>query len=249
MSIPFPKDNVEFISDKKIQRIIKSLEDRIEQRYQTLQLKQSLSAIIDIVGPKTEIKQPVPIPQDLLDCLNFLTQDAPPQDQLDMDRNAIWEMRRRIGTRCVLVFLSPKLWLGLEHFFSGIVVGYIQMFSSGGRDKLQCKQVFKGREDLKISHERIERLRNKQYSHKELEDDRHHACYSIGNEGEVIIDTNGVQRTIHYHLNEETCDNLLKCLVGVSSFLKKEIQACSRVITENLTEKQKCVLREHASRN
>lgn len=130
MGTLFPKTHDAFAGDKALQKKLKQLEDRIEQSYQVHQLTQSLLAIADIVGPKLEpVRSPAPMPAELVEAMEQLIQDAPPPTQLDMDRNAIWEMRRRAGTEYVLAFLSPKLWMSLEELFAGIVVVYLQMFT------------------------------------------------------------------------------------------------------------------------
>jgi len=93
--------------------------------------------------------------------------------QLDEDQEAIWAIKARSGSLYVLGFLEPKLLLSLETLFSGIVVGYIQMFNdSKTRLRLSPDSVFKNSPDLKDFHVTvIQRLRDLQYAHKTLSKD------------------------------------------------------------------------------
>lgn len=246
MSKLFPKNHEAFVGDKRLQEKIKSLEDRIEQSYQVHQLMQSLQAIAEIIEPHPAPKQKFPMPPDIPASFEEILKDAPPPTQLDMDREAIWGMVRRSGKMYVLAFLSPKLWQSLEVLFSGIVVGYIQMFAGGdGRSKLDHLRVFKGNEDLKLAHEKFDNLRNKQYAHKELEHDRHQVSYFVDNQGVIAIDIDGVQHTRHYHL-ALTMD-LLRCLAEVSSYLKQDIKERSENLIKELKKPQKLVLIEYAN--
>lgn len=244
MSKLFPKTHEVFANDKGLQIKLKQLEDRIEQSYQVHQLTQSLLAIADISGPRPEPIQPLPMPEGLAEAMEQLLQDAPEPTQLDKDRDAIWEMRRRLGTQCVLAFLSPNLWMSLEELFAGIVVGYQQMFTSDKRVQLKEKDVFAGQEELKKIHEKIEYIRNKQYAHKELELDRHCISYFIDGQGAIAIDAGGAQNSIHYH--HTLCMELIKCLQAVASYLGQDIKSRSNHIVGNLTDEQRHVLREHA---
>ena len=243
MSKRFPKDHKAFVGDKSLRGRIKSLEDRIEQSYQAHQLMQSLLAISEIIETNPAPKRTLPMSPDPLAILEEICKDAPPPTQLDKDRDAIWEMARRSGKQYVLAFLSPKLWQSLEVLFSGIVVSYIQMFTGGdGRSKLDHSHVFKGNDDLKVAHEKFDSLRNKQYAHKEFEDDRHQLSYFADNQGVIAIDVDGVQHSKHYHL--ALCPDLLRCLAKVSSYLKQDIKERGKNLIEKLTEDQKLVLLE-----
>lgn len=51
VSIRCPKEHEAFLTDSKTRRIIKKLEDRIEQMYQTRELIQSLEGVVQIVAP------------------------------------------------------------------------------------------------------------------------------------------------------------------------------------------------------
>ncbi|MBP0714236.1 hypothetical protein ABXK61_13035 [Burkholderia sola] len=247
MSTPFPKEHEAFASDKSLLTQIKQLEDRIEQRYQVHQLTQSLLAIVDIIGPRPEPKKDAPLSAELAEAMAELLKDVPAPTQLDVDRDVIWEMRRRKGTQYVLAFLSPKLWMSLENLFAGIVVGYLQMFTSSSRgpqketrSRLSENKVFAGQEDLKAAHEKIEYLRNRQYAHKELEHDRHCASYVIDAQGAIAIDAGGAQNTIHYHPTLSV--DLIKCLGAVALYLRQDIQSRSDHIVGSLTEEQRQVL-------
>ncbi|WP_025807842.1 hypothetical protein [Pseudomonas chlororaphis] len=245
MSKLFPKTHEAFASDKNLQIKLKQLEDRIEQSYQVHQLTQSLLAIADIVGPKPEPVRSSPMPAEFVEAMEQLLQDVPPPTQLDRDRDAIWDMQRRAGTQYVLAFLSPKLWMGLEELFAGIVVGYQQMFTSDHRARLNEDKVFAGQEDLKVVHRKIDYLRDKQYAHKELEDGRHCISYLVDVQGAIKLDTGGAQTIIQYH--PALCMDLIRCLRAVATYLGKNIQSCSDHILSNLTENQRQALRTHAS--
>jgi adenine-specific DNA glycosylase len=241
MSNRFPKDHQAFVGDKSLQREIKSLEDRIEQRYQAHQLMQSLLEIANLIETKSAPKRTSPIPPDLLAAFNDINKEAPSPTQFDKDRDAIWEMVRRSGKQYVLAFLSPKLWLSLEVLFSGIVVSYIQMFAgSDGRSKLEHSNVFKNNSDLKVAHEKLNMLRNKQYAHKEFEDDRHQLSYFVDNQDVITIDVNGVQHAKHYH--HELCKDFLRCLGAVISYLEQDIRKREVRLIEKLSKDQKLVL-------
>jgi hypothetical protein len=241
----FPKDHETFVDEKILQKKIKSLEDRIEQSYQVHQLRQSLLAIAEIIESPPVPERNLPIHPDLLACFDEILKDAPPPTQLDKDRDAIWEMVRRSGKLYVLAFLSHKLWQSLEVLFTGIVVSYIQMFSGGdSRSMLDYSRVFKDNAALKAAHEKFGTLRNKQYAHKEFEDDRHQISYFVDNQGAIAIDANGAQHTKHYHIS--LCKDLLQCLAGVSSYLKQDIKERSEGLINNLTENQKLFLFEYA---
>ncbi|HGX3311281.1 TPA: hypothetical protein ACNH8R_002306 [Pseudomonas aeruginosa] len=244
MSKLFPKTHEAFASDKALRNKLKQLEDRIEQSYQVHQLTQSLLAITDIVGPKPEPIQTSPLSEDLVGAMNQLLQDAPPPRQLDVDRDAIWDMQRRAGTGYVLAFLSPKLWMSLEELFAGIVVGYQQMFTRSSRETLDEDQVFAELVDLKSTHDKIRRIRNKHYAHKELEHDRHHISYFIDEQGAIKLDAGGAQNTIHYHATLSM--DLIKCLRAVASYLELDIKSRSDHIVGNLTVAQQQALRAHA---
>lgn len=237
----FPKDHTDFVSDKSLQRKIKSLEDRIEQSYQVHQLRQSLLAIAEIIEPNPVPMSTLPMSPDLDASIEEILKDAPKRKPHDKDRDAIWEMVRRCGKDYVLAFLSPKLKQSLEDLFSGIVVSYIQMFAGGdGRSKLDYSCVFKGNDDLKVAHEKFDDLRNKQYAHKEFEDDRHQISYFVNDQGVIAINVDGVQRTRHHH--RAGCTDLLQCLAKVSSYLEQDIKERSENLIEKLTDNQKRVL-------
>lgn len=241
----FPKDQAAFVSDSILQRKIKSLEDRIEQRYQVYQLRQSLLAIAEVIEPNPVPDRSYPLSPDLLACMDEILKDAPPPTQVDKDRDAISEMVRRSGKIYVLAFLSPKLWQSLEVLFSGIVVSYIQMFSGGdSRSMLDHSRVFKDNEGLKAAHDKFSILRNKQYAHKELEHDRHQISYFVDDQGAIAINVDGAQHSKEYHLN--LCTDLLQCLTEVSSYLKQDIKERSENLIKNLTENQKLFLLGHA---
>ncbi|AZD00634.1 hypothetical protein [Pseudomonas chlororaphis] len=245
MSKLFPKTHEAFASDNDLLNKIKGLEDRIEQSYQVYQLTQSLLAISDIIDSKPVPKQDFPLPAELVEAMKLLLQDAPAPTQLDRDRDAIWEMRRRAGTQYVLAFLSPNLWMSLEELFAGIVVGYQQMFTSSNRAPLKEKDVFAGQNELKAVHQKIECIRNKHYAHKELEHGRHRVAYFIDEHGAITIDAGGAQTIIHYHLT--LCPDLIRCLLAATSYLKQDIKSRSDHIVGNLTEEQKQALRAHAA--
>jgi len=224
------------------------MEDRIEQSYQVHQLMQSLLAIAEIIEAKPAPKLALPLPPDILDGFKDILKDIPPPTQFDKDRDAIWEMARRSGKEYVLAFLSPKLWQSLEVLFSGIVVSYIQMFNGGdGRSKLDHSHVFKGNDNLKAAHEKFDSLRNKQYAHKDFEDDRHQLSYFIENQDVIAIDVDGVQHIKHYHFT--LCTDLLRCLAKVSSYLKQDIKERGESLIEILTEEQKLILLELPTSN
>lgn len=241
----FPKNHEAFIGEKSLQKRIKSLEDRIEQSYKVDQLRQSLLAIAEIIEPNPAPVRTPTLTPDLLACLEGIIKDAPPPTQIDKDRDAIWEMARRSGKLYVLGFLSPKLWQSLEVLFSGIVVSYIQMFTGGdSRSMLDYSRVFKNNEYLKTAHGKFVTLRNKQYAHKEFEDDRHQISYFVDEQDAIAINVNGVQRSKDYHL--ALCSDLLRCLASLSSYLKQDIKESSDSLINSLTENQKLFLLEYA---
>lgn len=89
-------------------------------------------------------------------------------------------------------------------------------------------------------------LRNKQYAHKELDHDRHHASYFIDEQGGIKIDAGGAQTTIHYH--PTLCVELINCLQAVASYLAQDIGTRNDHIVGKLTDEQRHALRVHAAK-
>ncbi|MFA4629732.1 hypothetical protein P2A10_13475 [Xanthomonas perforans] len=245
MNIFFPKTHEVFASDEALLRKLRKVEDRIEQGYQVEQLKRSLIAIIDIVGEKREPARTLPSSKGAIEAMQKLLRDNAPPSELDLDREVIWRMQRKAGTEYVLAFLSPGLWGSLEELFAGIVVFYQQMFTSSSRAMLNEDRVFAGRNDLKVMHDEIKRVRNKQYAHKELEHDRHRISYFIDSQGGIKLDVDAAHSTTQYHATLYT--TLFHCLCAVDSYLKKDIRSLADNIVSSLTEVQRDALKAQAS--
>jgi hypothetical protein len=245
VSVRFPKEHEAFLKDGRFRRNIKQLEDRIEQMYQSLELLRSLDGIVQIV--ESHAKPPtarMETPPELLQAMEEILSQAPPPDQLDIDRDAIWEMKARAGTQYVLGFLSPALLMTMEMLFSGIVVQYIQMFNgSRRRAPLRCGSVFAADDEGLALHLEIDEIRNKNYAHKEAAAGQHHLSYYIGENLELNVDKGGPHESIDFHLT--LYHDLKRNLHKVLGYLRKEIDVRSENLLSGLSDEQRLALLQH----
>ncbi len=248
VAISFPKEHDVFSKDEGFRRNIKRLEDRLEQMYQSFALLQSLDSIVQIVEPRAEAPNArIEIPPELLLAMEEFLSQAPPRDQLDIDRDAIWEMKARVGTQYVLGFLSPTLLTSMEMLFSGIVVQYIQMFNgSRRRAPLRREAVFAGDDEGLAFHLKIDEIRNKHYAHKETAAGQHRLSYYIGENLEFNVDKGGPHETIDFHLT--LYPDLKRNLQKLLGYLRKEIDIRSENLLSGLSKEQRLVLLQHWNR-
>lgn len=241
VSIIFPKQIPAFKKDANFLKLVRQLEDRIEQKYICQELIKNLTAISDAyrkpIKPSTDNR----LPDELLKVLtDFIEDDV--THPLDVTREAIWKMKRLHGTLFVLSFLSPALLTSLESLFTGTVVKYIQMFGGDRREALDAREVFSGDPDTFKAHKSIKTLRNKRYAHKEKSDDRHELYFHITDNGEPLIDPSAPHQQLEFH--HTTCSALIKCLTSTTIFLDKDIKKRSDSLIANLSGEQIKVLKE-----
>ncbi len=244
-TIPFPKDCPEFKDNPLILRLISTVEDLIELKYQTIILKTALSPIITLYYPPASESPKMPIPPELEEAMKEILASTPPtsETQIDRDRDAIWNIKYRSGSLYALSFLEPKLVTSLETLFSGVVVGYMQMFNDTEiRLRLNADKVFKGNESLKnFFNDMIKPLRNDQYAHKTSSDGQHHLGFHIDHLGNVVINKNPTHHSYEFHL--ESCNKLYTCLAHTEKYLTEEITKKSDSLIEKLSQEQISALR------
>ncbi|MCK9701884.1 hypothetical protein LT709_10335 [Pseudomonas syringae pv. syringae] len=243
--IQFPKDHPEFKDAPLSLRLISTVEDLIELKYQTIILKTALSPLITLYHSPAAKSPKTPIPPELQEAMKEILAATTPisETQLDIDRKAIWNMKHRSGSLYVLSFLEPKLVTSLETLFSGIVVGYMQMFNDTEiRVRLNADKVFKGQEDLKkFFNDMIKPLRNDQYAHKTSSDGQHHLSFHIDHLGNVVINQSPAHHSYEFHI--ESCHELYICLAHTEKYLTEEITKKSDALIERLSSEQISALR------
>ncbi len=239
LSKKFPKHEKIFSENKAIANKIKTIEDRIEQKYQALDIQSSLLAINEIISDPPKPKKESQLTPELLALLSELPKESPPHSQLDIDRDHIWDMIRRHGKLYVLGFTSSRLILSLESLFSGLVISYMKIFSPAGRAQIEYTKAFSDKKDLKIIHEKIKELRNTHYAHQENEDWRHTLHYFNENEN-LIIDTNAPHHSPQFHVN--LLDDMLKCVNTLIIFVEGDINSKWNDLVKSLTAEQRAFL-------
>ncbi|WP_146255408.1 hypothetical protein [Azospirillum sp. TSA6c] len=252
-TLKLPDDFLNALSNEQKFKI-KAIEDRIEQKWKTLDIILSLNVINGIAGPVT----PPPMPErskelleDIEENIKKLSQalgigKTEEISQLDIDRKNIWDAVNRYGIAVVLTFIDSQIVTNIEKFFAGLVVAYITMFNSGQRAQLPANKIFAGDADLQALHKRFYDLRDEWYAHVGRNDGRHNLKYRIDESGKIFIDKSGEQITPEYHLSEFS--NLFKCAIRVSSFIETDIDERVSDIMSSLDGNQKDILSEHWSR-
>jgi len=241
----FPKTHESFVGDPVVLRLIATVEDFIELRYQTLSIKHAIEPIISFFSQHVSKQPKRPLPPELLADLEAVS--AMPMSeirtQLDEDREAIWSIKDRNGSLYVLGFLEPKLILSIETLFSGIVVGYIQMFNdSKTRHRLNPDRVFKSHPDLKKFHvDVIQPLRDLQYAHKNAAEGQQSLAFTIDDVGEISINQDPPHFGFEFY--PENYKNLYKCVCVLAGHLDDEISSSSGLLMGKLNVDQLNALR------
>lgn len=247
MAIPifFPKTHKSFADDPVTLRAIARVEDNIELRYQTFSIRHALEPIISFFAQPTAKQPKLSMPPELLAELELLASMPASQVtlQLDLDREAIWNMKARCGSLYVLGFLEPKLITSLETLFSGIVVGYIQMFNdSKTRLRLSPESVFKDHPDLKDFHVRVvQPLRDLQYAHKNSAEGQQSLTYVINESNDISINEDPPHFGFEFY--SENYQMLYRCVCQVASYLNSEVSSASIQLLSRLNEEQLAALR------
>jgi hypothetical protein len=241
----FPKTHKSFADDPVTLRVIARVEDIIELRYQTLSIKHAIEPIISFFSQPASKQPQLSLPPELLADLEELAAmpSSRVRTQLDEDQEAIWAIKARSGSLYVLGFLEPKLLLSLETLFSGIVVGYIQMFNdSKTRLRLSPDSVFKNSPDLKEFHVTvIQRLRDLQYAHKNAVEGQQSLTYTINEANEISINQDPPHFGFEFY--PENYEKLYRCVCTLAKYLDSEVSNTSNQLMSRLNEEQLVALR------
>ena len=252
-SLKLPADFAKSL-DKKQERTVKLIEDRIEQRWKALDIILSLNVINSIAGPvppPSMLQKSEQLLQDMAQNAKHLAHalgvgKTEEMSQFDIDRKNIWDAVRRNGVAVVLSFIDTQLITNIEKFFGGLVVAYITMFNEGQRAALPVDKVFANNAGIKALHTRLYDLRDDWYAHVGREDGRHALAYRVDECDKITIDKNGEQTTPEYHLSEFV--NLFKCTNHISFFIDKDIDEKIAKLMETLTDHQRDILCRHWNR-
>lgn len=240
----FPKTHKSFVDDPVTLRAIAAVEDCIELRYQASSMKTALEPFKSLFVESVSARPKFPMPQDLLEDLELIVAMSGTHEasQLDMDRDAIWEIKNRCGSLYVMGFLEPKLLTSLEILFSGVVVGYFQMFNdTKTRLRLEYTKVFKGFPGLGEFHVGVVKsLRNNHYAHKNSAEGQQSLMFFINESNEIFIN----QEPSHYGFEfyPDNYENLYRCVCQVINYLDGEISILSANLLGGLNESQLAAL-------
>lgn len=232
---------------QQTKKIIKDLEDRIEQKYKALDILCCLKTIHECnpedknyqYQPDTNMEEMAQICEQLNNNQEFCAKKQSRENYSDFD--TLHEIKARLGTATTLFFINSQLVINMEKFFSGLLLSYMTIFDKNSkRLPVDSNLIFTKEE--KEYHDSIHRLRDKWYAHTENRNGRHQLTYLVS-ENKIKFNENGIHKQPEYYV--KSYKTLYLCTNKLYQYLTKDISERTYKLEQNLPKEDAAKLIEH----
>ena len=231
--------------DKRLESIVKKLEDFIEIKFDMIDVRIAISALAQCF-PQNNISQKTNETSNTKwkkflesneEIIKKLLEDYEKnKNPIQEIRDILWDIKSKIGVVDTLMFINSHLMLSLEMILSGAIITYAKAFASSKRRTTLNEKIFRAPE-LKDYHNYIIELRNQHYAHAELKYNEHILSLLYKDTGlEIEFQTDSHRKSSFCEsMNYKLFDMLAR---EVIHYLDKEIITKINYLKENLTEEQ-----------